>query len=156
MHIHVDIALTQQYRSTHGLTKYVALEEGAPPMPELDYWTDGQMTGGLRVTGGAPERYCDAFGHLLGRFNYWDDLPPCRACRRITQQLVTERRDGMTYVSDRCGQIGAVLVSRRAGVAPFAAMWSEPNGPLFNIGRRATRALAMAAVAASHDCEASE
>ena len=99
-------------------------------------------------------RTCTDFGHPLpGEYLPWDDSPPCQRCAAIVAALATERRDGMTYVSDRCGQIGAVLVSRRAGVAPFAAMYSDPNGPLYNIGRRATRALALAAVAASHDCD---
>lgn len=124
--------------ATHPTRGAAMLERDALPYPIVDVL--------------AEPRTCYPFGHTLPANAPDEPFPPCPACDRVTAQLATERRQGMTYVTDRCGQIGAMMRAPRAGVEPIVAFWSDPDGPMYQIGRRPTRAAAIAAIAACHEC----
>lgn len=97
-------------------------------------------------------RLCDAFGHPLGDFFPWDDLPECAGCAVIVARHGQLRKDGMTYLVCHGHTVGAIQSLPARDLNRWYCWFSEPGGPLFTIGRRPTRPLALATVAASHDC----
>jgi hypothetical protein len=101
-------------------------------------------------------RVCGEFGHPLGEMHWWDETPDCDECAKIVARHGQERAHGMTYVTCHGHHVGAVQSTPIYGdpKAPrWHCWWSNPGGPLFVIGRRASRKRALATVCASHDCE---